>query len=52
MRVQVEKRITRGTSVGIQCEGLTAQGIVWHSRRFREVYSIGIEFQMIAGSGN
>jgi len=52
MMVHVTERIARGTSVEIEYEGLTAQGIVWHSKRFRGVYSIGIEFQTISGTRN
>ena len=52
MRVHVGERIARGTSVEIEYEGLTAHGIVWHSKRFRDVYSIGIEFQTISGARN
>jgi|SRR5579864_2812871 len=48
MRVYVNARIARGTSVQIQYRDFIAQGIVWHSRKFRGAYSIGIEFQTIA----
>jgi hypothetical protein len=49
MRVHANSRIARGTSVQIEYRDLIAQGVVWHSRKFRGAYSIGIEFQTIAG---
>lgn len=52
VRVYVNARIARGTSVQIQYRDFIAQGIVWHSRKFRGAYSIGIEFQTIAGPGD
>ena len=47
MRVQVSSRIARGTSVQLEGEELIGEGVVWHSRRFKGAYSIGIEFQRI-----
>jgi hypothetical protein len=49
MRIYVDARIARGTPVQIQYEDLVAQGIVWQSRTFKEMYSVGIEFQAVAG---
>ena len=48
MRVLANSRIARGTSVRVEYQDLVAQGVVWHSRRFREGYSIGIEFLRIS----
>jgi len=47
IRVHVNARIARGTSVRVECEELIGEGVVWHSRRFKGAYSIGIEFQRI-----
>lgn len=49
MRIYVDARIARGTAVHIQYQDVVAQGIVWHSRKFKEMYSIGIAFQAVAG---
>lgn len=48
MRVYVRSGITLGTSLNVEYEGLVARGIVWDSRRFKEGYSIGIEFQTVS----
>ena len=52
MRVYVSSRITRGTSVHVEYESLVAQGVVWHSRRFKDGYSVGIAFQRIGSHGS
>jgi hypothetical protein len=52
MRLYVSSRITRGTSVHVEYENLVAKGVVWHSRRFKDGYSIGIEFQRIDSHGS
>jgi hypothetical protein len=49
MRIYVDARIARGTAVHIRYQDLVAQGIVWHSRKFKAMYSIGIAFQAVAG---
>lgn len=48
IRVHANSRIDRGTSVRVECEELIGEGVVWHSRRFKGAYSIGIEFQRIS----
>lgn len=47
MRIYVDSYIARGTSVHIEYEHLAADAIVWHSRRFRGAYLIGVEFQSV-----
>jgi len=47
IRVYVGSRIARGASVQVEYKDLVAQGVVWHSRRYKDGYSIGIEFHKI-----
>jgi hypothetical protein len=48
IRVYVSSRIARGTVVNVQYKELNARGVVWHSRRYKEGYSVGIEFHKIS----
>jgi hypothetical protein len=47
IRIYVGSRIARGASVHVEYKDLVAQGVVWHSRRFKDGYSVGIEFHRI-----
>jgi hypothetical protein len=47
IRVYVGARIERGTVVDVEYEELNARGVVWHSRRYKDGYSIGIEFHKV-----
>jgi hypothetical protein len=48
IRVYVGSRIARGTVVSVKYKELNARGVVWHSRRYKEGYSAGIEFHKIS----
>ena len=47
IRVYVSSRIARGTVMNVQYKELNARGVVWHSRRYKDGYSIGIEFHKV-----
>jgi hypothetical protein len=49
MRLHVDSRIPLGAVVEVQHEHLIARGIVWQCRKFKDTFSIGIEFDRLSG---